>query len=120
MFLAFIFLAMIASTIYDLYLQKYLKGKRMQLSIPLHFLKTLFFTVPKHKILLAFSVYSNGKKIIKVNTQTEQILFFNGLKVVSMFWVVLGHRFESNEVMAVNKADIIAVQKLESILVFCS
>lgn len=60
----------------------------------------------RHRIFVAFSAYHNGKKLIKIDHQSGQFLFFNGLKVISMFWVVLGHRFESNETMTINKSDI--------------
>lgn len=66
----------------------------------------MLFVAERHKILIAFSAYTNGKKIITINNQPGQILIFNGLKVISMFWVVLGHRFEVDEVMAINKADV--------------
>lgn len=66
----------------------------------------IFLSVSRNKILLAFSVYTNGKKITAVDQQSGQILFFNGMKVISMFWVVLGHRFESNEVLVVNQVDV--------------
>lgn len=67
--------------------------------------------VPQHKILLAFSVYTNGKKITRVSQQSGQIVFFNGMKVITMFWVILGHRFESNEFVAVNQAEVKEVSK---------
>lgn len=69
----------------------------------------IFILAPRYRILLAFSVYTNGKKIIAVNQQSGQILFFNGMKVISMFWVVLGHRFEINDFIAINKADVAKV-----------
>lgn len=62
--------------------------------------------VPHHKVLLAFSIYTNSKKITRISQQSDQILFFNGMKVITMFWVVLGHRFESNEFVTVNQVDV--------------
>lgn len=58
-----------------------------------------------HEILLAFSAYTNGKRIINVTQQPGQISFFNGLKVISMFWIILGHRFAASVDLIVNKAD---------------
>lgn len=41
-----------------------------------------------------------------MNQQSGQILFFDGMKVITMFWVILGHRFESNEFIAVNRDEV--------------
>lgn len=65
----------------------------------------MLVAAPYHKILLAFSVYTNGRKITAVQEQSGQILFFNGMKVISMFWVILGHRFESSEGVVVNQVE---------------
>lgn len=57
---------------------------------------------PKHEILLAFSAYSNGKKILKTSQDSGQILFFNGMKVLSMFWVITGHRYQWSQTEYIN------------------
>lgn len=56
-------------------------------------LKTILLAEAAHPILIAFSLVTNGKKILQVNTAPGQILCFNGLKVISLFWVIVGHRF---------------------------
>lgn len=50
---------------------------------------------PANPLLIAFSVYTNGKKIMKTTSTQDsgQILCFNGVKVISMLWVILGHRY---------------------------
>lgn len=45
------------------------------------------------EIILAFSAYTNEKKIFRTTRQSEQIQFFNGMKVLSVFWVIAGHRY---------------------------
>ncbi|KAL3271385.1 hypothetical protein HHI36_021869 [Cryptolaemus montrouzieri] len=47
----------------------------------------------KHEALIAFSMYSNGKKLIRSSKNQDQLLCLNGLKALSMGWVVLGHTY---------------------------
>lgn len=42
---------------------------------------------------------------MKTTNQEGQIPFFNGLKVISMFWVILGHRYAVFEELVVNLED---------------
>lgn len=74
---------------------------------------------PTHALLLSFSAYTNGKKIIRVSEQSDQILFFNGLKVISMFWVIVGHRYQIASNIVINKADATEVYELFPFLVLC-
>jgi hypothetical protein len=45
------------------------------------------------KVLQAFSIYDNLAKIITIPKQTENenLLFLNGARVLSIFWIVFGH-----------------------------
>lgn len=45
---------------------------------------------------MAFSAYSNGKKLLAISPKTnkEQIHVFNGLKFISMMWIIAGHAME--------------------------
>ena len=45
------------------------------------------------KVFLAFSVYTNGKKILNVEQKGDQIFCIHGIRFVSMTWVILGHTF---------------------------
>eukprot|EP00105_Crassostrea_gigas_P037257 XP_019921405.1 PREDICTED: nose resistant to fluoxetine protein 6 isoform X4 [Crassostrea gigas] len=45
------------------------------------------------RLLLAFSVYSNGKKILQVNQSAGTLTALNGIRFLSISWVVLGHTF---------------------------
>lgn len=55
-------------------------------------------SVPKQesvaeRLLLAFSVYTNGKKILQVNQSSGTLTALNGIRFLSISWVVLGHTF---------------------------
>lgn len=45
-------------------------------------------------IWTAFSIYTNGKKLLQSTRPShgsEQILCFNGMKFISMWWIISGH-----------------------------
>ncbi|XP_045468713.1 nose resistant to fluoxetine protein 6-like [Harmonia axyridis] len=48
---------------------------------------------PKHPIFVAFSCYTNGKKLFGTQTNSDQLSCLHGIKVLSMVWVVLGHSY---------------------------
>ncbi|XP_074037732.1 nose resistant to fluoxetine protein 6 isoform X2 [Leptinotarsa decemlineata] len=63
----------ICSTTYDVYLHK-------------------TETKSRHPLMIAFSVYSNGLKILQTSEGNKgQISVFHGMKTISMFWVITGH-----------------------------
>ncbi|XP_072376475.1 nose resistant to fluoxetine protein 6-like [Diabrotica undecimpunctata] len=63
------------STSYDVYLVK--TGKKSA-----------------HPLFLAFSVYTNSRKIIATSKKhREQIQIFNGIKSISIAWIIAGHGF---------------------------
>ncbi|VDK71115.1 unnamed protein product [Onchocerca ochengi] len=45
------------------------------------------------KVLLAFSVYTNGRNILKTEKRSNQIHCLHGTRVLSMFWIILGHSY---------------------------
>ncbi|KAL5012135.1 hypothetical protein ScPMuIL_010686 [Solemya velum] len=45
------------------------------------------------KLLLTFSIYTNGSKILSTEQGAGTLTAVNGIRVISMFWVVLGHGF---------------------------
>ncbi|KAJ8948702.1 hypothetical protein NQ314_008366 [Rhamnusium bicolor] len=48
----------------------------------------------RHPLYIAFSVFSNGRKLLLVSKNSkEQIQTFHGLKVISIMWIVAGHGF---------------------------
>ncbi|XP_044763413.1 nose resistant to fluoxetine protein 6-like [Coccinella septempunctata] len=48
---------------------------------------------PKHEIMVAFSLYTNGKKLLSTNRTSRELSCLYGIKVFSMMWVVLGHSY---------------------------
>lgn len=47
-----------------------------------------------HKLLIAFSAYTNGKNLFDIseNKSPNTIHCFNGLRAVSVMWIIFGHR----------------------------
>lgn len=43
--------------------------------------------------MIAFSLLTNGKKIVKIRNRPGQLLCLNGIKAISMMWVILGHGY---------------------------
>jgi hypothetical protein len=43
------------------------------------------------RILVCFSIYSNGKKLLSTKKTAGTIDCVNGIRLLSMFWVVVGH-----------------------------
>ncbi|XP_063927803.1 nose resistant to fluoxetine protein 6-like [Zophobas morio] len=67
--------AVLLSTLYDIYI-------------------TFYGNQSSPMIIKGFSVYTNGQKIFKMTTPTaDQLPCLNGLKFISMMWVVAGHQF---------------------------
>ncbi|CAG9820109.1 unnamed protein product, partial [Phaedon cochleariae] len=74
LFLAIVCL-MLVSTAYDVYLYKTEQ-------------KT------SHPLFLAFSILSNGRKLFSpIQYSKDRIEIFNGIKVLSMMWIIAGHGF---------------------------
>ena len=44
-------------------------------------------------MLLSFSVYSNGVKILSTNQASGSLGAVNGIRFLSMAWVILGHSY---------------------------
>lgn len=63
-----------------------------------------------HPLLVAFSVLSNGRKLLHISTHSkskEQIETFHGLRVISMMWIVAGHGFVSWQMVSVTNREIV-------------
>ncbi|CAC5358118.1 unnamed protein product [Mytilus coruscus] len=57
------------------------------------------------KLLLSFSVYSNGSKILDTNQGKGVITCINGIRFLSMTWVIIGHAFSAPNNIADNIAE---------------
>ncbi|KAJ8922574.1 hypothetical protein NQ315_007604 [Exocentrus adspersus] len=63
-----------------------------------------------HPLLLAFSVLSNGRKLLHISkhsTSKEHIETFFGLRVISMMWIVAGHGFVGWQNVSVSNRDVV-------------
>ncbi|CAH1110430.1 unnamed protein product [Psylliodes chrysocephalus] len=76
----------IISTSYDVYMHK----KQKKISNPLY---------------VAFSYFKNGRKLLETSKKNrEQIQIFNGLKTISMIWVIGAHSFNVwNQFSVINR-----------------
>jgi len=45
------------------------------------------------KLLLSFSCYTNGTKILSTAQGSETLGAINGIRFLSMAWVILGHSY---------------------------
>ncbi|KAK9872837.1 hypothetical protein WA026_019624 [Henosepilachna vigintioctopunctata] len=50
-------------------------------------------TKPRYHILVAFSFYTNGMKLLKHSINADQLGCLHGIKTISMMWVILGHTY---------------------------
>ena len=51
------------------------------------------FTGLAGKVLVAFSLYTNGSKLLSAKRQSGTLGALNGVRFLSMSWVILGHAF---------------------------
>ncbi|KAK3088547.1 hypothetical protein FSP39_020450 [Pinctada imbricata] len=58
------------------------------------------------KIVLAFSVYTNGKKLLNTKQSKGSLTSINGIRFLSMAWVILGHTLVLNLGIVDNLADV--------------
>lgn len=47
------------------------------------------------KLLLSFSVYTNGAKILSTDQGKDVLTCVNGIRFLSMTWVILGHAYSA-------------------------
>ncbi|VDI45779.1 Hypothetical predicted protein [Mytilus galloprovincialis] len=45
------------------------------------------------KLLLSFSIYTNGAKILSTDQSAGSLNAVNGIRFISMSWVILGHTY---------------------------
>ncbi|XP_033609915.1 nose resistant to fluoxetine protein 6-like [Cryptotermes secundus] len=50
----------------------------------------------KKELLLAFSVYSNGKKLLSTKSSGDTLQAVHGIRFITICWVILGHRYKED------------------------
>ncbi|XP_064214043.1 nose resistant to fluoxetine protein 6-like [Tribolium castaneum] len=50
---------------------------------------------PYHELLIAFSFLNNGRKLFRSSKNSDQLLCLNGIKAISMMWVIIGHEYSN-------------------------
>ncbi|KAJ8951677.1 hypothetical protein NQ318_012218 [Aromia moschata] len=48
---------------------------------------------PVHECLVAFSIHRNGKRVFKTTRSSSEMLCLNGMRFLSMIWVIVLHTF---------------------------
>ncbi|KAJ8911825.1 hypothetical protein NQ315_012555, partial [Exocentrus adspersus] len=74
---------------------------------------------PPHTILVAFSLLSNGRKLFRISQNTDELTCMNGIKCISMLWILIGHTFlMDSEAPLINFIDFLEwTQKLRSMII---
>ncbi|XP_046573369.1 nose resistant to fluoxetine protein 6-like [Haliotis rubra] len=63
------------------------------------------------RVLLCFSAVSNGEKILSVKRSPGSLTCLNGIRVLSMSWVILGHTFLNLITNVENGADLLPITR---------
>lgn len=110
---------MAGSTAYDLNCRKNFKGKQLWEDVGEKAMQ--FASEPQHVTLLAFSVYSNGKKLFKTQRNASELACLNGIRVLSMVWVLAGHSVSVTVSGPVSNAlDVLEVNAFRGLTLFNS
>ncbi|KAF2898405.1 hypothetical protein ILUMI_07770 [Ignelater luminosus] len=56
---------------------------------------------PAHPFLTAFSLITNTKKLLQTTSGSGQISCLHGIRVISMMWVIFGHRYAISSTMPI-------------------
>ncbi|XP_017785861.1 PREDICTED: nose resistant to fluoxetine protein 6-like [Nicrophorus vespilloides] len=75
-FFCFVALVIVASTIYDIVIYN-------------------FDRYPYHDSLIVFSMFTNFNKLTKITKNPEHMHCLDGIRAISMAWVIAGHRYAS-------------------------
>ena len=60
-------------------------------SIPNCDLDICIFSGTLFNVLISFSVYTNWKNLLSINTGTDTMTCLYGLRFLSIFWILMGH-----------------------------
>jgi hypothetical protein len=56
-------------------------------------IRTNLIAGQKKELLLAFSVYSNGKNLLSTKTSGDTLQAVHGIRFITICWVIWGHRY---------------------------
>jgi hypothetical protein len=59
----------------------------------LYYRYIFFFSGIAGKLLLSFSIYTNGAKLLSAKQGAGTLTAVNGIRFISMSWVILGHTY---------------------------
>ncbi|XP_023719923.1 nose resistant to fluoxetine protein 6 isoform X5 [Cryptotermes secundus] len=77
--LAVVLVFLIASTSYDLIVSRKYAGKKSK--------------GVAHSVLVSFSLTTNGRNLLSCSTSSDTMPSLNGLRFISIFWILLGHTY---------------------------
>ncbi|VDK58560.1 unnamed protein product [Cylicostephanus goldi] len=83
-FLIYTIIMIIFGTLYDLFIYQ----KEIELFPPSERNSHLFI-----RIILAYSVYTNGQEILKTTKKEGEVNCLHGIRFLSMCWIILGHTY---------------------------
>lgn len=70
------------------------------------------------RLLVTFSIYTNTKKIFKIDSNNnQQLACLHGIRVLSLFWVILGHSYAFGIMFSDNRIIVIDWLKRFSFLI---
>lgn len=59
------------------------------------------------RILLCFSIFANGQKILSTDKVDGQLLSIHGIRFLSLSWVIMGHSYISSVSIISNRLDVL-------------
>ncbi|KAG1681479.1 Nose resistant to fluoxetine protein 6 [Nymphon striatum] len=62
------------------------------------------------KILLCFSAYTNGEKLLNTGTNEKSIGCIHGIRFISMSWVILGHTYYFGLALTANPLSLVKLE----------
>lgn len=77
----------------------------------------------KHILLTSFSVYTNGKNLLKTNRHYNSINCLDGLRYISICWIIYGHTYYTEVVgvkMNLNEILQVTISKISVAFFFFS
>ncbi len=74
--------------------------------------KTVFFLDLLSKIVTCFSAMTNGRKLLTVSNDKQDLTPLHGIRFLSMAWIMLGHTFFFGFALTCNSTVIMALPRI--------